>query len=223
MGPLDIIGQVFGAWLGGEVPNLLDNLGSYFAKRAVAKLPLEFRDQYAEEWGAFMQDLKSPTLKFCHGLHLLISARKIARELEPEASAPIALSRVIDFSFATVALILCAPLMLTIALALRLSAGPILVGWRRQAKGKSFTIYKFATLHPARTSLRLNRFLRRTSLDELPQLYNVWKGDMTLIGPRLSDAEASKPGLATSWWEIFSVWKGIWQKIARRWKGSRRE
>jgi exopolysaccharide biosynthesis polyprenyl glycosylphosphotransferase len=107
--------------------------------------------------------------------------------------------RLLDVTVAAVALIVTGPLMLLIALAIRLeSAGPVIYRQQRQGYlGKTFDVQKFRTMiataengaavwatprDPRRT--RLGRFLRPTRLDELPQLWNVLVGDMSLIGPR---------------------------------------
>lgn len=105
-----------------------------------------------------------------------------------------------DRVLAAVALLLAAPLMLFIALAIKLdSQGPVLFGQRRYGfNNNEFLVYKFrtmrvdacgaddtrqATRNDPRVTL-VGAFLRRTSLDELPQLFNVLKGDMSLVGPR---------------------------------------
>jgi putative colanic acid biosysnthesis UDP-glucose lipid carrier transferase len=109
------------------------------------------------------------------------------------------LKRVFDILFAGVALILGAPLMALIAIGVKLSSrGPILFRQRRYGlNGEEINVYKFrsmtvcedggtvaqATRNDSRIT-RFGRFLRRTSLDELPQLVNVIEGKMSLVGPR---------------------------------------
>ncbi|MEU9121793.1 exopolysaccharide biosynthesis polyprenyl glycosylphosphotransferase [Streptomyces sp. NPDC048506] len=108
--------------------------------------------------------------------------------------------RTLDLALATLLLVAGAPVLLACALAVQLGDGPgVLFRQERIGRGgRSFTLLKFRTLRPddeheaatrwtmagdARTS-RVGRLLRRTSLDELPQLWNVLRGDMSLVGPR---------------------------------------
>lgn len=108
--------------------------------------------------------------------------------------------RFFDFVFATLLAILLFPLMGILAVWIKLdSKGPILFKQQRVGKGgKLFTIYKFRSMsddapHQMATSefssaqsyiTRSGRIMRKTSLDELPQLFNVIKGEMSFIGPR---------------------------------------
>ena len=148
-----------------------------------------------------------------------------------------AIKRSFDLVFATIGLVLTAPLLAAIALAVRLtSAGPILFRQDRVTKdGRIFTVHKFRTMTvrpPAdggdvidisepffkmRSDPRLTRVgraLRAWSLDELPQLWNVIRGDMSLVGPRplaveqvasnleLLDARHEVRAGLTGWWQI---------------------
>jgi len=105
--------------------------------------------------------------------------------------------RILDVSLSATGLLLTLPLILTVALLIRAILGsPILfVQQRPGLNGRAFLLYKFRTMTDARgrngeqlaDESRLTAFgawLRRLSLDELPQLWNVLRGDMSLIGPR---------------------------------------
>lgn len=110
------------------------------------------------------------------------------------------IKRWLDVLFSLIALIVLSPLYLMIALLVKLtSRGPVIFSQKRVGKGKQyFQIYKFRTMrsdtpHDVPTNdLRnsgsfitpIGKVLRKTSLDELPQLINILKGDMSLIGPR---------------------------------------
>lgn len=105
--------------------------------------------------------------------------------------------RILDFVVSLVALIMLSPIILTIALLVRFNLGkPIIFKHQRPGKNeKIFTLYKFRSMTDKRDEngellpdeVRLTNFgrlLRATSLDELPELFNILKGDMSLVGPR---------------------------------------
>jgi sugar transferase (PEP-CTERM system associated) len=107
--------------------------------------------------------------------------------------------RLLDIVAATVGLVLALPLMVLVALAVRLdSRGPIFFRQDRVGRGgREFTLWKFRSMrtdaeaHGAQWAVtgdpritRVGRFIRKTRLDELPQLWNVLAGDMSLVGPR---------------------------------------
>ena len=107
--------------------------------------------------------------------------------------------RITDFTLCSVALILGAPVLLAIALAIKLdSRGPIIFKQKRVGQnGQLFEIYKFRTMRTGTPDLptdqmlllpspvtKVGELLRKTSLDELPQLVNVVLGQMSLVGPR---------------------------------------
>ena len=105
--------------------------------------------------------------------------------------------RFVEASIAAISLVGLAPFILAAALAVALtSRGPVIFRQRRIGlKGHSFVLYKLRTMHdssvgPQLTSTndqrvtRVGKILRKTKLDELPELWNVIKGDMSLVGPR---------------------------------------
>ena len=107
------------------------------------------------------------------------------------------IKRILDFVLSLVALIVLSPVLLIVAILVRVKLGsPVIFKQQRPGKNeKIFTLYKFRTMTDKKDengnllpdSERLTKFgklLRSTSLDELPELVNILKGDMAIVGPR---------------------------------------
>ena len=110
------------------------------------------------------------------------------------------LKRGIDFLLSLAGIIVLSPILLILCLAIKIdSKGPVIFKQKRVGKNKThFYIYKFRTMkvdtpketpthllsNPDFFITRVGKILRKTSLDELPQLFNILKGDMAVIGPR---------------------------------------
>ncbi len=109
------------------------------------------------------------------------------------------MKRLFDVSISIILLLILSPLLLLLALLIKLeSKGPVFFRQERVGlNGQPFAIYKFRSMVPDAASsgphftrdndpriTRTGRFIRKTSLDELPQLINVLKGEMSLVGPR---------------------------------------
>jgi lipopolysaccharide/colanic/teichoic acid biosynthesis glycosyltransferase len=122
--------------------------------------------------------------------------------MSSSASAADAVRRLVDVVAALAGLIVLSPLFLALAVAIkRDSPGPVFYKARRVGRnGREFLLYKFRSMvadadrrGPGITAegdqrvTKTGRFLRRTKLDELPQLINVLRGDMSLVGPRPED------------------------------------
>ncbi|MDE2181434.1 MAG: exopolysaccharide biosynthesis polyprenyl glycosylphosphotransferase [Alphaproteobacteria bacterium] len=118
---------------------------------------------------------------------------------EPLNAAQRGIKRAIDIAASAAAILFLSPLLITVAIAVKLdSPGPALFCQTRTGyRGRVFRILKFRTMtvledgpvvpQASRNDRRVTKFgawLRRSSIDELPQLFNVLKGDMSLVGPR---------------------------------------
>ncbi len=142
-----------------------------------------------------MFDILSGSVKMSsiYGVPLI----RVNQEIMPQWQFSV--KRAIDLAASALALILLLPAFISIALAVKFSSrGPILYSQERIGKhGKPFRIFKFRTMHtnaeangPMLSSTSdsritgVGKFLRKTRMDELPQFYNVIKGDMSLVGPR---------------------------------------
>ncbi len=130
-----------------------------------------------------------------------IVAGRIPAETAFEPAYEYPLKRSLDFGLATVALIISFPLWALFAIAIKLEdGGPVFFRQKRWGKDKErIRVYKFRTMivdadkkflgvqasenDPRIT--RVGRLLRATSLDEMPQMLNIWKGEMSWVGPRV--------------------------------------
>jgi exopolysaccharide biosynthesis polyprenyl glycosylphosphotransferase len=145
----------------------------------------------------------------------------------PLATRARALKRAFDILVSGIALFLLAPLFVAVALAINLEDGrPVFFRQRRMGRGnRFFSILKFRTMSKEQSDpdgnrsaskdderiTRVGRFLRKTSIDELPQLINVLRGDMSLVGPR-PHALGSQAGTKLFW----QVDRRYWQRHSLR-------
>jgi exopolysaccharide biosynthesis polyprenyl glycosylphosphotransferase len=149
----------------------------------------------------------APTAPAHESLEQIRFRRKVRREISAASIAACELSqaelvakRALDVAGAMFGLLVLAPLLVAIAIAIKMtSQGPVFFRQKRHGyHNRRFLIYKFRTMYTGLSDTRgtrqtthddprvtpIGRFLRKTSLDELPQLINVLKGDMSLVGPR---------------------------------------
>src|SRR4051795_10821647 len=141
-------------------------------------------------------------LEASHHLQLLALRRVLAEEAGPVGGtvARAVVKRAVDITVSAVLLLLALPIILIVALAIKLdSPGPVFYAARRIGyRGRPLRMFKFRKMHHSAAGPRLTtdddeRFTRvgawlaKSKLDELPQLWNVLRGDMSLIGPRPED------------------------------------
>jgi len=134
------------------------------------------------------------------------------------------MKRLMDISLSLLALLLLSPLMTLTALAIAVDSGrPMLFRQTRVGRyGQTFGMWKFRSMVPDAAArgpyfttahdpriTRVGRFIRRTSLDELPQLFNVLLGDMSLVGPRPDVPAQRSLYTEADWVQRCSVRPGI--------------
>jgi lipopolysaccharide/colanic/teichoic acid biosynthesis glycosyltransferase len=171
-----------------------------------------------------------------------MSAYPVAERAPAPRRLSLIVKRELDVAGAVLGLLVLAPVLLSVALAIRVtSRGPVIFRQPRAGRDhRTFTMWKFRTMVedadrmraeliadlPEDTWLdlerdprvtRLGRILRRSSIDELPQLVNVLRGDMSLVGPRPLplDEHARIPEWASARVEVRPGITGLWQVAGR--------
>ena len=166
-------------------------------ERTIHKLVTEFRDDFVNI--RFIPDVRSLSF-FNHAVVDLLGVPAINLAASPITDLKVLPKRVFDRLFAAVVLLGLAPLLIVLAVAVKLSSpGPVFFKQKRKGiDGYEFEIYKFRSMkvhvetagHITQAKkgdkrvTRVGAFLRRTSLDELPQFINVLRGEMSVVGPR---------------------------------------
>jgi lipopolysaccharide/colanic/teichoic acid biosynthesis glycosyltransferase len=132
--------------------------------------------------------------------------------------------RLVEILLSSLALVVLSPILGVAALGIRMaSSGPILYGAKRVGLyGRLFTMYKFRTMdfeQPRMASaisvkndprvFGFGSWLRRLKIDELPQLLNILKGDMSIVGPRPEDPEMVRKYYRPDYWETLDILPGL--------------
>lgn len=189
----------------------------YFKKQALSSQQLKAL-QTAEEQGTPICSLQNFIEQHLHWVEINLLDAEYLLEIEQASDLnsiwPDRLRRVFDLVIAGLLLVLLMPLFLPVAVAIRLeSKGPIFFKqWRTGLYNQEFEIIKFRSMYENAESkgaqwackndkrvTRVGQFIRKTRLDELPQLFNVLTGEMSLIGPRperevfIKDLETAVP------------------------------
>ncbi len=203
-----------------EIRAWLPHLARRLVRGAARQLPADSQTRYEADWLAELAAWEDRAMSaLAKAAHIRWKAKAIRESLGGIGIRGERAKRALDLFIAMGLLLVLAPLLFGTAIAIKLdSRGPVFFRQRRSGRGKqSFGLIKFRSMYveaPLRQDelkelsgpgedvlfglrrdprvTRVGRFIRRYSLDELPQLFNVIKGDMSLVGPRpMSPYEAA--------------------------------
>lgn len=209
---LSMLGAAFSKILADEFKDWTPWICKRLISIAVSLLPEKQKERLHEEWAGHYEDVPGNIGKIIYSVGCVKAGFIIAN---PNYFS-LGIKRVMDVAFAVNALFVLSPVFIALYIAIKLeSPGPVFIRSPRLGKDrKIFDLYKFrsmrieATYRDEQNGIRadavipfVGSFLRRTHIDELPQLINVLKGDMSLVGPRPHIIDygqlSMRPGLAS--------------------------
>lgn len=205
-GAIEVSAETLGIRADLDDPGILDRVGSVLRNidRVIVSCPVERR-------GAWAMLLKGANIEGevldeqvralgAQGARVLGDQGMLLVSAGPLGLRARAIKRIFDTVLAAVAVVVLAPLLVLVALAIKLEdGGPVFFAQKRVGRAnRFFQMYKFRSMSESQADkeglvsasrddqrvTRVGAFIRRTSIDELPQLFNVLKGDMSIVGPR---------------------------------------
>ena len=205
-GAIEVSAQTLGIRADLDDPGILDRVGSVLRNidRVIVSCPAERRSAWAMLLkGANIEgevlDEQVRALG-AQGARVLGDQGMLLVSAGPLGLRARAIKRIFDTVFAAVAIVVLSPLLVLVALAIKLEdGGSVFFAQKRVGRAnRFFEMYKFRSMSEAQADrdglvsaskgdqrvTRVGAFIRRTSIDELPQLFNVLKGDMSIVGPR---------------------------------------
>lgn len=182
-------------------------------RTSVSALPKRQRERFREEWQAHVDEIPGAIMKIWHAAGFMIASRRMfprwrqsiefKRSLARGSFAVRATVRLLDLTIATGAIVFLLPLLICAAISASVYGSPFITQRVVGRGGKEFYIYRFRTMPQSQDDgpvqrTRVGRFLARTSIDELPTLINVLRGEMGMFGPRptMNNNMGAKPGIA---------------------------
>lgn len=213
-GVLGILAAVVAKVLADDARTGIPKISAALIRQAVKWLPAEHQERWCEEWLAALAEMEERSRMLAHAIGcLFVAAPRIRAQLSPK-STYFGKRTLDVFISITAATVLIPPIILMSIIIIIMDGNPILYRHSRIGRyGKAFNVYKFRTMqvdsdrvledalkaspesraewiatgklrHDPRILPGIGRFMRTTSIDELPMLWNVIKGDMSLVGPR---------------------------------------
>lgn len=175
-------------------------LSHWLVRRSASSMPKHLADRYSEEWSAHLNGIPGRTSALIFAIGTIKAGASISHYfcLPNVPHWKMVLLRFWDVVLSFSTLVLQFPLLLVIAIAIKVEEGwkaPIMCAQTRVGQhGRNFRLLKFRTLNDAELGFdltgedirvtRVGRILRRLRLDELPQLLNILRGDMAMVGPQ---------------------------------------
>jgi lipopolysaccharide/colanic/teichoic acid biosynthesis glycosyltransferase len=176
-----LLADEFKAW----APSIIERI----VRRAVARLPRDEQERFGEEWRSHISEVPGEIGRIVVALGFIVAARRISSMLKTgreEVLVGDIFKRSVDVVMSLIYLVLVLPLLLLIALLVRLQGeGPVLFRAERIGLlGRRFAICRFCTVSRQRGPTKIGNFLTAAGWEKLPALMNIIRGEMSFVGPR---------------------------------------